>query len=125
MVTSKSSPIGVIPAGFPQASSEQLAFSSKNDLPLLTLEQDRPVFVLPLSFIFCFFVHNFIYILTYWLWWVFIAACRLSPGAASGSYSLVAILELSLWWPLLLESMGSRALRLQELQFLGSKAQAQ
>ena len=77
------------------------------------------------EFYFLFFVHNFIYVLIYWLWWVFIAPCRLSPGAASGSYSLVAILELSLRWPLLLESMGSRALRLQELQFLGSRAQAQ
>ena len=57
-MASKSSSIGVIPAGFPQASSEQRAFSSKNDFPLLTSKQDRPVFVLPLSFIFCCLFYN-------------------------------------------------------------------
>ena len=37
----------------------------------------------------------------------------------------VEVPGLSLWWPLLLQSMGSKALRIQELQFLGSRAQAQ
>ena len=78
-----------------------------------------------LIYIVSMFVHNFIYVLTYWLWWVFIAACGLSLGATRGSYSPVEVPGLSLWWPLLLQSMGSKALRIQELQFLGSRAQAQ
>ena len=32
---------------------------------------------------------------------------------------------ISLWWLLLLWSMGSRACRLQQLRLLGSRAQAQ
>ena len=37
------------------------------------------------------FLHLFIY---FWLRWIFVAACGLSPVAASGGYSLVVALGL-------------------------------
>ena len=44
----------------------------------------------------------------FWLCWVFVAAHRLSLVAASGGYSLLPCVGFSLWWLLLLWSMGSR-----------------
>ena len=50
----------------------------------------------------------------------------LSLVAASGCYSAVAVRSgFSLRWLLLLQSTGSRARRLQQLQLPGSRAQAQ
>ena len=46
--------------------------------------------------------------LFFWLCWVFVAARRISPVAASGGYSLLQCAGLSLRWPLLLQSTGSR-----------------
>ena len=51
------------------------------------------------------FFFNFIY---FWLHWVFIAACGLSPVAVSGGYSSLWCAGFSLWWLLLLWSTGSR-----------------
>ena len=44
----------------------------------------------------------------FWLHWVSIVAHGLSPVAASGGYSLLWCTGFSLWWLLLLQSMGSR-----------------
>ena len=56
-------------------------------------------------FIFYFFLNLFIY---FWLCWVFISARGLSPVAASGGHSSSRCTGLSLSWPLLLRSTGSR-----------------
>ena len=52
---------------------------------------------------------NFIYYLFiyFWLCWVFITARRLSLVAVSKVYSLLRCAGFSLWWLLLLQSMGS------------------
>ena len=68
----------------------------------------------------------FIYLFYFWLQWVFVAVHRLSPVAESGSSSLVAVhrhQSFSLRQCLLLWSMGSRACRPQQLQFMGSRVQ--
>ena len=44
----------------------------------------------------------------FWLRWVFVAACGLSLVASSGGYSSLQCAGFSLWWLLLLQSMGSR-----------------
>ena len=44
----------------------------------------------------------------FWLHWVFVAVCRLSLVAASRGYSSLWCTGFSLWWLLLLQSMGSR-----------------
>ena len=54
------------------------------------------------------FCLNFIY---FWLHWVFIAACRLSLSAASGSNSLVWYTGFSWRWHLLLQRTDSRTHR--------------
>ena len=63
-------------------------------------------------FFFCFFlnfIYLFIYLLTYlWLCWVFISVWGLSLVAASGDHSSSRCTGLSLSWPLLLQSTGSR-----------------
>ena len=76
-----------------------------------------------------FFLNLFIY---FWLRWVFIAACGLSPVAASGGYSLLRCAGFSLQWLLLLQSLGSRRMgfsscgsQAQQLWLAGSRAQAQ
>ena len=48
---------------------------------------------------------KFIYL---WLHWVFVAVHGLSLAAASGGYSSLWCTGFSLWWLLLLQSMGSR-----------------
>ena len=50
-------------------------------------------------------MYVFIYL---WLRWVLIAARGLSLVAMSGGHSLLRCMGLSLQWPLLLQSMGSR-----------------
>ena len=60
------------------------------------------------------FIYLFIYL---WLRWVFVAAHGLCPVAASGVYSSLPCAGFSLWWLLLLQSVGSR--------HMGSRAQAQ
>ena len=57
----------------------------------------------PLDFFFL--VNLFIY---FWLCWVFVAARGLSLVAASWGYSSLRCAGISLWWLLLLRSMGSR-----------------
>ena len=49
--------------------------------------------------------NKFIY---FWLRWVFIAALRLSLVAVSWGYSSLRCVGFSLWWLLLLRSIGSR-----------------
>ena len=46
---------------------------------------------------------------SFWLLWVFVAACSLSLVAANGGYSLAVGLGLLIKWLLLLCSTGSRA----------------
>ena len=53
----------------------------------------------------CLFIYLFIY---FWLCWVFISVWGLSPVAASGGHSSSRCAGLSLSWPLLLRSKGSR-----------------
>ena len=54
---------------------------------------------------FKFFIYLFIYL---WLCWVFVSVRGLSPVAASGGHSSSRRAGLSLSWPLLLRSTGSR-----------------
>ena len=60
------------------------------------------------------FRYYFIYLLEnffkfyFQLHWVFVAACGLSLVVASGGYSLLRCAGFSLWWLLLLRSIGSR-----------------
>ena len=51
---------------------------------------------------------NFFFLIYFCLRWVFVAARRLSLVAASGGYSSLWCVGFSLWWLLLLRSMGSR-----------------
>ena len=61
-----------------------------------------------LSFLF-FLNYLFIYLFFYfWLCWVFVSVRGLSPVAASGGHSSSRCMGLSLLWPLLLQSTGSR-----------------
>ena len=54
-------------------------------------------------------LYLFIYLLTYlWLCWVFVSVRGLSLVAASGGHSSSQCAGLSLSWPLLLRSTGSR-----------------
>ena len=62
----------------------------------------------------------FIYLFIYWLCWVFVAARGLSLVAASRGYSSSQCVGFSLWWHLLLQSMGSR-----RVGFLSCNTQAQ
>ena len=55
------------------------------------------------SFYLCMYVCMYV-----WLRWVFIAARGLSLVAASGGYSSLQCVGFSLWWLLLLRTMGSR-----------------
>ena len=82
----------------------------------------------PLSF-FKFLFTLFVY---FWLRWVFVAACGLFLVVASRGYSSLWCAGQSLWWLLLLQSMGSRrmgfsscGMRAQQLWLTGSRAQAQ
>ena len=50
----------------------------------------------------------FIYYVYFWLCWVFVSVWGLSPVAASGGHSSSRCTGLSLSWPLLLWSTGSR-----------------
>ena len=81
---------------------------------------------------FFFKINLFILFIYFWLHWVFIAARGLSRVAASGGYSLLWCAGFSLWWLLLLWSMGSRHAGFsscgtwaQQLWLTGSRAQAQ
>ena len=57
----------------------------------------------------CFFFFLIIYLFIYfWLCWVFVSVRGLSPVAASGGHSSSQCAGLSLSWPLLLRSTGSR-----------------
>ena len=57
------------------------------------------------TFFFLIYLFNLFY---FWLHWVFVAARGLSLVAASGGYSSLQCVGLSLQWPLLFWSMGSR-----------------
>ena len=58
-----------------------------------------------LKLLFFFFLNLFIY---FWLCWVFVSVRGLSPVPASGAHSSSRCAGLSLLWPLLLRSTGSR-----------------
>ena len=84
------------------------------------------------QFFVLFLINLFILFIYFWLRWVFLAACVLSPVAVSGGYSSLRCVGFSLWWLLFLRSMGCRhagfsswGTRTQQLQLLGSRAQAQ
>ena len=49
-----------------------------------------------------------VYLFIYWLFWVFIAAHRLSLVAETEGYSSLWYTGFSSWWLLLLQSTGSR-----------------
>ena len=79
-----------------------------------------------------YFFRFFFFLIYFWLCWVFIAACGLSPVAASRGYSSWWCVGFSLRWLLLLRSTGSRCAgfsscgtRAQYLWLVGSRAQAQ
>ena len=58
---------------------------------------------------FFFKINKFTYLFIYfWLRWVFVAAHGLSLVVASGGYYSLQCMSFSLWWLLLLWSMGSR-----------------
>ena len=59
-------------------------------------------------FFFGLFLFLFILFIYFLLHWVFVAACGLSLVAVSGGYSSLWYTGFSLWWLLLLRSMGSR-----------------
>ena len=77
-------------------------------------------------------INLFILFIYFWLHWVFIAACGLSLVAVSKVYSSLPCTGFSLWWLLLLWSMGSRCVgfsscgtQAQQLWLTGARAQAQ
>ena len=61
-----------------------------------------------LLFFFFFLIYVFILFISFWLRWVFLAACVLSLVAASRGYSSLWCAGFSLWWLFLLRSSGSR-----------------
>ena len=63
------------------------------------------LFFVCLFFVFYLFIYLFIY---FWLCWVFVSVRGLSLVAASGGHSSSRCVGLSLLWPLLLWSTGSR-----------------
>ena len=54
------------------------------------------------------YINLFILFTYVWLCWVFVASCKLSLVVASRGYSSLGFAGFSLWWLLLLWSMGSR-----------------
>ena len=61
-------------------------------------------------YFFIYLFNKFIYLFVFYFWLcrVFVAAHGLSLVAASGGYSSLWCAGFSLWWLLLLQSMGSR-----------------
>ena len=55
-----------------------------------------------------FFLIDLLLLLFFWLCWVFVSVRGLSPVAVSGGHSSWWCADLSLSWPLLLQSTGSR-----------------
>ena len=63
----------------------------------------------PVFNVFCFFVFlNLFLFIYFWLCWVFVSVQGLSLVAVSGGHSSSQCAGLSLSWPLLLQSTGSR-----------------
>ena len=71
--------------------------------------------------LFFFKINLFILFIYFWLRWVFVAARGLSLVVASGGYSSLRCVGFSLWWLLLLWSMGSRRVGFSSC---GSRAQS-
>ena len=72
------------------------------------------------------FFKSFNLLIYLWLCWVFVAVLGLSLVVVSGGYSTCCMWASRCGCPLLLQSMGPRACRLQQLQrLLSSRAQAQ
>ena len=70
---------------------------------------DGPSFILVFGFCYFYlFIYLFIYLFNLWLCWVFVSVRGLSLVAASGGHSSSRCAGLSLSWPLLLWSTGSR-----------------
>ena len=68
-----------------------------------------PLIKVNISLLSFFFFFNFIYLFIYfWLCWVFVSVRGLSLVVASGGHSSSRCAGLSLSWPLLLQSTGSR-----------------
>ena len=74
---------------------------------------------------FFFFNINLFYFIYFWLHWVFVAVRGLSPVAASRGHSSLRCMGFSLWWLLLLRSMGSRCAGFSSCWLVGSRAQVQ
>ena len=71
---------------------------------LTTAPPEKPSSIIP----FIYFFNLFILFIYFLLHWVFVAARGLSLVVVSGGYSLLHCAGFSLWWLLLLRSMGSR-----------------
>ena len=65
----------------------------------------KPSFII---IIIIFIIYLFLFIYLFWLCWVFISVRGLSLVAVSGGHSSLRCTDLSLPWPLLLRSTGSR-----------------
>ena len=68
------------------------------------------IFYMVLKSVLISFFNTFILFIYFWLHWVFVAVRGLSLVVASGSYSSLWCVGLSLWWLLMLWSTGSRHL---------------
>ena len=70
--------------------------------------QGSPLLGFLISPIFFFNFYYYLFIIYFWLCWVFVSVRGLSPVVASGGHSSSQCAGLSLPWPLLLWSTGSR-----------------
>ena len=91
---------------FPSQATSLLAGNTTLSCMMLLLSVSARCSVLP-SQSFLFFL-NLIYFIYFWLCWVFVAVHGLSLVAESRGYSSLRCTGFSLWWLLLLRSMGSR-----------------
>ena len=79
-------------------------------IPCLTFDSSGRGYVpSPESFFFFNFIYLFILFIYFWLCWVFVAVRGLSLAVASEGFSSLWCTGFSLWWLLLLRSMGVQA----------------
>ena len=74
-------------------------------------QKKQDFIIIIMSYNFFKLINLFIFIYYFWLCWVFVSAQGLSPVAASGGHSSLRCAGLSLLWPLLFRSTGSRRAR--------------
>jgi len=68
-----------------------------------------------------YFIYSFIYF-GFWLWWVFVAACRLSLIGGKQGLLFIAVRQLLTAVASLVLKHRLQAFRLQQLQPVGSRA---